>query len=166
MSNLDPLTDAKLVRGLIDLIYPVGSDVFNESADFNPNKLYPNTTWEQIRGVMPIGVDERDTDFNTAGKTGGSKEMQRHSHEASSGPAKVAADIMRACAGSYNGAGILHNNHMASAPNVLSAASDLPTGSSFPGSNHDHTIYIDDAGTGNAGNMPPYRTTYWWHRIK
>lgn len=30
---------------LIDYIYPVGTNIVNESSSFNPNTLYQNTTW-------------------------------------------------------------------------------------------------------------------------
>ena len=40
----------------------------------NPSTYITGTTWELVaQGKTLIGVDENDTDFNTAGKTGGSK---------------------------------------------------------------------------------------------
>lgn len=149
MSNLDPLTDAKLVRGLIDLIYPVGSDVFNESAAFDPNQLYPNTTWERIRGVMPIGVNEDDADFSTAGKTGGSKshtqtidEVAQHAHKM---PGVNEGAPMSVELGKY------------------------PTKIAQDTRENWNLSIFDESWTGGSKPMDimnPYRTTYWWHRTK
>lgn len=33
-----------------------------------------------LKGRVPVGLDSEDTDFNTLGKTGGSKYMQKHTH--------------------------------------------------------------------------------------
>jgi len=38
-------------------------------------------TLPDFRGRVLVGQDTNDTDFNTVGKTGGSKELQAHSHE-------------------------------------------------------------------------------------
>lgn len=58
--------------GLIELIYPVGSIIYNQSEDFDPNTAYGGT-WEKIKGRMIIGYNEEDEDFNTLANTGGSK---------------------------------------------------------------------------------------------
>ena len=40
----------------------------------NPSTYITGTTWKlEAQGKTLVGVDENDTDFNTAGKTGGSK---------------------------------------------------------------------------------------------
>ena len=72
--------------GLIELIYPVGSIIYNQSEDFDPNTAYGGT-WEKIKGRMIIGYNEEDEDFNTLANTGGSKthtqtvnEMPNHLH--------------------------------------------------------------------------------------
>ena len=55
-------------------LYPVGSLYFNATKETNPSKLLGFGTWERIaEGKTLIGVDTEDTDFNVAGKTGGSK---------------------------------------------------------------------------------------------
>ncbi len=72
---------------MIDLIYPIGSIIENANPNFNPNNLYRSQTWERIKGKVLVGVDEDDSDFNTALKTGGEKkhtltvaEMPSHRH--------------------------------------------------------------------------------------
>lgn len=57
--------------------YPIGTILFNEDKDFNPNSLYVGT-WERIKGKYIVGVDEDDNEINEAGKTVGSKE---HYHQ-------------------------------------------------------------------------------------
>ena len=67
--------------------YPIGHRIITENSN-NPYTYLGFGTWELTsKGKMMIGIDENDTDFNTAGKTGGSKthtltinEMPAHSH--------------------------------------------------------------------------------------
>lgn len=77
----------QIKKALNELIYPVGSIIYNVSSDFDPNTVYGGT-WEKIKGKMVIGYDESDDDFKTLGKTGGSKthtqtveEMPSHGHK-------------------------------------------------------------------------------------
>ena len=67
-------------------LFPVGTILFNDSPDFDPNVEYGGT-WELIKGKMVIGYDDTDEDFNTLGKTGGSRthtqtleELAPHNH--------------------------------------------------------------------------------------
>lgn len=76
----------QIKKALNELIYPVGSIIYNASSDFDPNTVYGGT-WVRIEGKMIIGYDPDDDDFNEVGKTGGSKthtqtidEMPSHSH--------------------------------------------------------------------------------------
>lgn len=60
-------TEYAKLFSVIGTSYGVGDG----STTFNlPNKC----------GRVPVGLDENDTDFNTIGKTGGSKYLQEHSH--------------------------------------------------------------------------------------
>ena len=71
---------------LIDLIYPIGS-IFMSTASANPG-AYLGGTWELWgKGRVPVGVDEAQTEFASAEKTGGEKthtlsanEMPSHRH--------------------------------------------------------------------------------------
>lgn len=77
-----------VVPRLIDWIYPVGHIISTTNANYDPNNLYIHQTWERYaKGQTLVGVDESDTDFATAGKTGGEKthkltvaEMPAHNH--------------------------------------------------------------------------------------
>lgn len=74
-------------KNVFNFIYPVGSIIYNEDENFNPNTAFGGT-WEKIKGKMIFGYDDTDEDFSTLKKTGGSKEhtqtiaeMPRHNHE-------------------------------------------------------------------------------------
>lgn len=76
----------QIKKALNELIFPIGSIIYNSNEDFDPNTIYGGT-WEKIKGKMIIGFDESDIDFNTLKKTGGNKthtqtipEMARHTH--------------------------------------------------------------------------------------
>ena len=69
----------------VDLIYSIGS-IYMTTSTVSPAVLFGGT-WERIKGRCIVGVDENDTDFGTASKTGGEKthtlttqEMPSHSH--------------------------------------------------------------------------------------
>ena len=73
-------------KNVFDFIYPVGSIIYNEDENFDPNTVFGGT-WEKIKGKMIFGYDDADDDFSTLKKTGGSKthtqtidEMPNHSH--------------------------------------------------------------------------------------
>lgn len=75
----------------VNLIYPVGS-IYMSIISKNPGEIYGGI-WQRIaKGRAIVGVDEDDSDFSTAEKTGGEKEhtltiaeMPSHSHGANSG---------------------------------------------------------------------------------
>ena len=47
-------------KNIIDLIHPVGSQIYNSKKDFDPNKYYPGTTWVRIKGYVLAGINEGD----------------------------------------------------------------------------------------------------------
>ena len=74
-------------KNVLDFIYPVGSIIYNDDENFDPNTIFGGT-WEKIKGKLIFGYDDADDDFSTLKKTGGSKthtqtinEMPRHNHE-------------------------------------------------------------------------------------
>lgn len=56
--------------------YRIGSYLYTDDKNFNPNSTYSGTTWERVKGQTLVGVDENDTDFETAKKTGGEKAVK------------------------------------------------------------------------------------------
>lgn len=76
-----------LATQIFDLIYPVGS-IYMSVNSTNPSSYFGGT-WSVIaQGRTLVGVNTSDTDFASAGKTGGEKkhtltieEMPNHAHE-------------------------------------------------------------------------------------
>lgn len=71
---------------LKDDIYPVGA-IYMSVSPTSPASLFGGT-WERIKGYTPAGINEEDEDTNvktsfnqSAGKTIGSKWLQRHTHQ-------------------------------------------------------------------------------------
>lgn len=76
----------QIKNAINNLIYPVGSIIFNDDPNFDPNILYGGT-WTNLKGVCVVGFDQNDSDFNQLGKILGEKEhtltvdqMPSHSH--------------------------------------------------------------------------------------
>ena len=79
-----------------------------------------------LKGKVPVGLDSNDTDFDTIGETGGSKELQEHNHKLKTGFDYVASS------GS-------NTSNYVKKEGVLTA-----------------NFYTENAGTGNSGNLQPY----------
>lgn len=127
-------------NALNNLIFPVGSIIYNSSASFDPNTVYGGT-WQRIKGVVIVGVDEDDPDFATSGLTGGEKthtltvnEMPNHSHQ------------IRANVENSGGNDTLINKSQAYYSSAVLFNSE-PTGGGQP-----------------HNNMQPYQTAYIWER--
>ena len=127
-------------KNVFDFIYPVGSIIYNEDENFNPNAVFGGT-WEKIKGKMIFGYDEGDDDFSSLKKTGGSKthtqtidEMPRHNHESRYNTTSPGANT--------NGTVLLAN---------------APTEQKFP---------VSDEGNGQAMDiMNPYYVANIWRRV-
>ena len=88
-NGVTPINDTNLnnmQRGLLELVFPIGSTYITQS-NTNPNSILRFGTWERVRGRVLVGLDEDDKDFNTIGKTGGEKthtltvnEIPPHNH--------------------------------------------------------------------------------------
>ena len=133
------------IARLIDWIYPIGAVVASSNKDFDPNKLYSHQTWERYaKGRTLVGVDENDTDFSTADKTGGEKmhaltekEMPRHRHSIIG----------------YSSSGNDYSH------------SDASLSFSYNTTLKGWSGYTVSAGEGTAhNNMQPYVTVYYWRR--
>jgi hypothetical protein len=65
--------------------YPVGSIYMNAAVATNPATLLGFGTWVAFgAGKVPVGIDTGDTDFDTIGETGGTKDaiVPTHNHTA------------------------------------------------------------------------------------
>ncbi len=130
-------------QDVIDLIYPAGS-IYMSVNNLNPEVLFGGT-WETWGvGRVPVGVDQSDSLFNVVEKTGGSKYLQKHTHE---GVFIDSTEIRW----SGNGGGAINLENI---PNVFNAS---VTDNSF--------LHTGEAGNGNSENLPPYITCYMWKRV-
>lgn len=99
VSGTLPLTNGgtgqTTLAGLMNLVYPVGSVYINVSDSTNPGTLLGFGTWAALgAGRMIVGYDAGDTNFDTAGETGGANtvtlttnELPAHTHRTPAGQA-------------------------------------------------------------------------------
>lgn len=123
-----------------NLIFPVGT-VTLRIDNTDPTILYGGTWVRIAKGRALIGVDEDDTDFSEAAKTGGAK---THTQTVSEMPA--------------------HTHYV---PNYNANGYDQPTGAATYGGTKGYNAAIStlSAGDGQAMDiMNPYFTVYVWMR--
>ena len=85
-----------------------------------------------FKSRIGVGIDSNDTDFDTLGKTGGSKELQQHRHQSVYGSSFGSGDLDEH---TYEDVGFVAN------------------GTAIAGAAYYNTRY---EGTGNSGNVQPY----------
>lgn len=64
---------------ILNLVYPVGS-LYLSTVSTNPGTLIGGTWEAYATGRTLVGIDANQTEFKTAGGTGGSKALQAHTH--------------------------------------------------------------------------------------
>lgn len=141
---------------IVNTVYPVGSIIENASSSFDPNIAFPGTTWERIKGKVLVGVDESDTDFSTAGKTGGEKTHKLAKTELPN----ITGEIVFHGAGSggtavQNSSGVFSNKTSVSGYSYYNR-----TGANSIGS----VKFNAGFGGGSHNNLQPYVTVYIWKR--
>ena len=126
------------------LWYPIGTIYENENDISEEIKKCFYGTWEFYgKGKFLVGVDESDADFK-ANKTGGSKELQSHTH------------VEQLPAGDYSYPIVAGTGQGSSVFGVTSNIAGTATNKS---------VLTKSAGTGNSGNLPPYQAVYRWKRV-
>lgn len=137
--------DSKISE-ILNQVCPIGKiEVF---FDNNDHSKHLGFTWERtLVGRTPVGINSSDTDFNTIGKTGGSKELQSHIH----GLYTVSSYGYKYALTSKNGTGSIKAGAYPSG--AVTETTDL------------QQVASDSAGTGNAGNLQPYQVVAYWRRI-
>ena len=155
-------------------VYPVGSIYMNASNATNPATLFGFGTWVALGvGKMLVGFDASDTDFDTAGETGGNKthtlleaEMPSHTHTVDPPETTTSSD------------GAHTHNYTRYRPSVdggLSHRSENNDGihetiATTSAGDHTHTVDIAEFDSGSTGSgtafslMNPYETVYMWKR--
>lgn len=135
----------KKISDLLNMFYPVGSIYETMDSSFDPNKKWGGT-WERIKGRVLIGVDENDSDFNTAEKTGGEK---THTLVVSELPQHTHANYAKRTNITINNSG---NTHVTCHRSNSGATVGNNIGSTGEGVAHN--------------NLQPYITCFIWKRIK
>ena len=72
-AELTELISTSILEHDKNVTYAVGKPYISFTDSRNPSEILGFGTWEQVKGRTLVGVDTTDTDFNTPGKTGGSK---------------------------------------------------------------------------------------------
>jgi len=147
-------------------IYPVGS-IYLSVNSTNP-KTYFGGTWEQIKDRFLLAAGNT----YSAGSTGGSASIQSHTHSipSLSGTAASAGahtHIVSKRTTTY-AAGTQTNYRAIASPTSVKADYTENCVSESAGA-HTRSVSVNggttgSAGSGNAGNMPPYLTVYVWKR--
>ena len=137
------------------VIYPVGS-IYISTVQTNPAAIFGGEWISFGIGKVLVGVDASDPDFSSAKKTGGSKELQSHSHAQNAKfevrPGDYASVYTESGWGASVSEGSTWNAKMTTG------------GSSKKGNLVTINGQTATAGTGNSGNMPPYITVYMFER--
>ena len=124
----------------LDEVFPINS-IYISMNSTNPSQLLGGGTWTRIaKGQTLVGLDENDSDFKTAEKTGGEKSHQ------------LTIDEMPS------------HNHEYYSPIVQSV---VPGNSTLVYGNYNKQYIIGTSYTGGNGshnNLQPYLVTYIWKR--
>lgn len=139
---LKAMISQELKTYLLDLNHPVGSYYETSDTSFNPNVSWGGTWVEDSAGRNTVAYDSTQTEFNSIGKTGGSKFLQEHNHT-----------------------GMLLDGYR-----VDNAVINIGSGTSINAlyvdvNNTDQLRFsTNKSGTGGSGNLSPYIVVKRWHR--
>ena len=165
VNDVTTALDTAKAQWLLDM-NPIGTIIENNTGT-NPS-TYIGGTWDLYgQGRVTVCIDSNDLSFDTAGETGGSKALHRHTHTATfSGnaitgqhspiPEGKSTAWANGCfsvpANATTFGGIYQNAKGDGRPVTFNAT---PSG----------TITVDSAGTGDQANLQPYIVVYRWIRI-
>lgn len=125
-----------LSQDMIDFFYPVGSYYETSNTSFDPNVKWGGTWVEDSAGRVPVSYDSTQTEFNSVGKTGGSKYLQEHKHTLTTGAKTNTWEAPN---------GVLAYQYQKATPSFIEE-------------------WCAKAGTGDSGNLQPYVVVKRWHR--
>lgn len=143
--------------------WPIGSIYINATDSTNPNTLLGFGTWVAFgAGRVLVGIDGSQSEFDSAGETGGAKthtltagEMPSHTHNGVTDVNGWHSHGMRYAGTSGGGYG-LRDAHNAVSSGYLSTDG---------AGNHQHSFTTDASGSGGAhNNLQPYIVVYMWRR--
>ena len=153
------MSKLRISQDLIDLFYPVGTYYETSNLDFNPNNEWGGTWKEDTAGRVTVAYDSSQSEFNTVGKTLGSKYLQSHTHSGSIGYDGNHSHSYDRYAYQAQGTnwGTLNNSNWGDKCWGNTAYTST-TG------NHNHSLTINNTGDGNEGNIQPSIVVKRWHR--
>lgn len=128
-------------RTLLDMFYPIGA-IFITTVNTNPSS-YMGGTWVRFgNGKTLVGIDENDTDFNVAEKTGGAKS---HAIDYSNFPAR--STIQKSWKGGPVSYSAWQGGNVSAGTWIVSTPYDMGESFGQP-----------------ISNLQPYITVYMWKR--
>lgn len=162
ITDITTALETAKAQWLLDM-NPIGTIIENNTGT-NPS-TYIGGTWELYgQGRVTVCIDSNDLSFDTAGETGGSKALQRHTHTATFTGTKETGWFSGYQLG--QGAGSADGKIFTSVNGTQKGcAKEYGTSPKF---NFNLTpkgsITIEDAGTGDQANLQPYIVVYRWVR--
>ena len=165
MQNICNKIDELITK--INSNFMVGS-VYITVVNTNPGTIFGGTWVLFGEGKTLVGVNTSDADFNTVLKTGGHKKMQKHNHLGNiyfSGDDNWIGKIT-----AYPRAVLGLSSPLArpGGAKIAAGANSYSTGVSDSQPYNKvialHTTESENAGEGNAENLQPYITVYFWRR--
>jgi len=170
--NLEPRS---VQTDILAVAYPVGS-IYISTVSTNPNTLFGFGTWAAFgAGRVLVGVDKKQTEFNTELKEGGANtvilteaQMPTHNHSTNSTSKTLTgwAEFRNKtfCPADYAASGIISGS---SGQNIQIHTGTNSTTALSARTNIDatHTHTTENKGSGQAhNNLQPYITVYMWNR--
>ena len=140
--------------------YPVGSIYMNATVATNPATLLGFGTWTAFgAGKVPVGIDTGDTDFDTIGETGGTKDaiIPTHNHTAVSSSSSTDSGHSHSISRGFGASG--------SGGDALLSGGGVQSGTSTANITTNTTTTVANAGESATGkNLQPYIVVYMWKR--
>lgn len=131
-------------KEILNLLCPIGYTFLTKSDEDYSN--YLGFTWERsFIGLVPVGLDKSQNEFNTIGKTGGSKYLQEHTHNVR-----------------YENFGITKNTSVS----IDYSKDDRALVFNASDASSAGSLEAKKTGNGNSGNLQPYEVGCYWTRIK
>lgn len=172
-------------QALLELMFQVG-DIWITQTEDNPATRFGFGTWEKIQGKFSVASDSGDTDFDVAGKTGGTKQHTHGNNLSVDGHTLTLSQIP-----TITHAHEYTDRYYVEASNKLTTASSKETapanyndklGSNGTDSDNDTFLTIQDTteevtfggdeshshglsgGVSSATTLPPYEVYHYWRR--
>lgn len=146
---------------LLNFVYPIGS-IYISVSDINPSNLFGGG-WEVFAsGRTIVGFDNNQTEFNSLMKTGGNKNLQSHNHTATT---NQTGSHKHGIKGYWKFASGTSTNAKGAAYEYQSGDPETTNTPILSSGSHSHAVTVNNAGSGDSGNLQPYIVVRMWKRI-